>query len=149
MRKYVKWGLLLLTLVWCLVIFGFSLSAGEDSASTSDAVVALCNRFLAGLGASLRLTAHFVRKAAHFTEYLILGVLALATLRAWRAPHSLPLALALPFAVALVDETIQFFVPGRNAAFPDVLLDSAGGAFGVLLLFLLFWGVQYSKEKRK
>ena len=47
------------------------------------------------------------------------------------------LAWGLGTAYAASDELHQFFVPGRSGEFLDVLLDSAGVAVGVALLWLL------------
>jgi VanZ family protein len=84
---------------------------------------------------------HFlVRKTAHFVEYAVLGCLA------WRAVHFDPafgafspgrqLRLALLFCMlyASSDEFHQSFVPSRQAAIRDVLLDTCGSAFGLLAI---------------
>jgi VanZ family protein len=79
---------------------------------------------------------HFIRKTAHFVEYGILGFLL------WRIVHSSPafalqtarklrLALLLAAFYAATDETHQIFVPGRQSAVTDVLLDTCGAAAGI------------------
>ncbi len=74
-----------------------------------------------------------LRKAGHLAEFALLGLLLLLALRAHgkrglRAPGiSLPAGLA----VALCDETIQAFVPGRSSSVTDVWIDLAGFALGV------------------
>ena len=77
--------------------------------------------------------AHFlVRKAAHFSEYALLALLAA---RAFRTSHREKLrrlwwlaAFALVACVALVDEYHQSFLPSRTGTIYDSLLDMAGGA---------------------
>ena len=44
--------------------------------------------------------------------------------------------LAMVFAYACTDEIHQMFVPDRGAAVHDVLLDTIGGALGLLALWL-------------
>ncbi len=76
---------------------------------------------------------HFlVRKAAHFSEY---GLLALLAARAFRTSHGeklrrlwWPAAFAVVACVSLVDEYHQSFIPSRTGTIYDSLLDMAGGA---------------------
>ena len=48
---------------------------------------------------------------------------------------------------AAADEIHQLFVPGRDGNFPDVCLDTFGGAAG--LLFCILVGKLYERRKRK
>ena len=76
-----------------------------------------------------------VRKAAHFTEYALLGGLWYLWLRRRRLGWCLSLAAAALYAVT--DEVHQLFVPGRAGMVQDVLLDSTGAACGVASVFVL------------
>jgi VanZ family protein len=71
-----------------------------------------------------------LRKAAHMTEYAILGALLVRALG-----RELPAFLA-GVAYAVTDEIHQHFVDGRHAAAIDVALDSVGVAVGIYLLRL-------------
>ena len=70
-----------------------------------------------------------IRKAAHLTEYGILGALCFRAVRGnrlgWRARWAWT-AVALAASVAVADEWHQFFVPSRTSSGWDVLLDAAG-----------------------
>ena len=71
-----------------------------------------------------------VRKAGHFLEYALFGVLLGSTpgegRTGWRQ--------VVPGVIApSADETLQRFVPGRSGQFSDVALDCAGVAFGMLV----------------
>jgi VanZ family protein len=77
----------------------------------------------------------FVRKAAHFTEYALLALLAA---RAFKTSARAPLSrrwwlvsFALVAVVALLDEYHQSFVPSRTSSIYDSLLDMTGGATAI------------------
>ena len=69
-----------------------------------------------------------LRKIAHATEYAVLGLLLLRALG-----RELPAA-AVGIAYAVTDEVHQAFVPGRQGAAVDVLVDSVGVLLGVYVL---------------
>jgi VanZ family protein len=68
-----------------------------------------------------------LRKAAHLTEYAILGAL---LARALGRPA---VASALAVAYAATDELHQHFVPGRAGTVADVAVDAVGVVVGVVL----------------
>jgi VanZ family protein len=71
-----------------------------------------------------------LRKAAHMTEYAILGALFLRALG-----RELPAVMA-GVAYAVTDEIHQHFVEGRHTAALDIALDSVGVVVGIYLLRL-------------
>lgn len=123
-----------------LIIWGNSLVPGTGSGSLSLSVVYALRGCLAAVGLSAPwLTNLVVRKCAHFTEYLVLGVClsnALDSCRV-REPGTFTLLIALLAAIPSLDETIQLFVPGRVGAITDVMIDCCGAAVGVALHCLL------------
>jgi VanZ family protein len=68
-----------------------------------------------------------LRKAAHVTEYAILGAL---LVRALDRPVA---AAALAIAYAATDELHQHFVAGRAGTVVDVAVDAVGAIIGVAL----------------
>ena len=82
---------------------------------------------------------HVLRKCAHLTEYAILALLLRRTLAntgqtggpAWSGRLTAGV-LALVFLYAASDEFHQRFVPGRTSLFSDVLVDTSGGAAGLV-----------------
>ena len=86
---------------------------------------------------------HYVRKAAHFTEFAALGALLVFDLylfgvkKAWSVYY----AFLSGFVFACLDELHQLFIPGRACMFTDVLIDSGGVAvgcvFGILVLLII------------
>lgn len=83
---------------------------------------------------------HPLRKAAHFTEYAILGAVIAFLLKQWyKTSKGLYIFITFwVFLTAFFDELHQYFVPGRYASFFDVLLDTAGGFFGIFVTIKLF-----------
>lgn len=83
-----------------------------------------------------------IRKLAHFAEFAALGVF-----MAWY--HGMlgrrqRRALGLCVAAACIDETIQFFIPGRGPGLYDVAIDSLGAAAGIALVY---FGHTYLKKR--
>ena len=72
----------------------------------------------------------YIRKAAHFTAYAILALLA------YRAFVNLgrraSISLVVVALVAVLDETNQAFNPERTGAITDVFLDLSGGAAALI-----------------
>lgn len=145
-KKYLYAGLLFLTM---LLIFRFSSQPGDVSSHTSSTVRDLLQHALEWIwpgSASAGISDFFwtyIRKFAHFTIYMVLGVIALLTADSWLNRDEWKLMLiSLAFCAfyAGTDEFHQRFVPGRAGMFRDVLLDTAGAATGIglaaLCLFL-------------
>jgi VanZ family protein len=115
----------------CFVLFASS--ASFSAPNTSRIIRPLLLWLFPEISEASLASVHFlVRKAAHFTEY---GVLALLAARAFRTSHKLKLrqlwwlaAFALVACVALVDEYHQSFLPSRTGTIYDSLLDMTGGA---------------------
>ncbi len=129
-------GLWLLTgagLLWIGFIWGHSLVPAVNSSQESGAVLAVLEGVFRRLGLPGVLNDHLVRKAAHFTEYLILGVLGTSALWGWAGRRGLILLPTVSLLVPLMDETIQLFVPGRSGEIADVWLDILGFGVGVCL----------------
>lgn len=126
------------------IIFRFSAQDGEASGSLSqffsEKCVGILNS-LSGAGWSdvkrIELAAYFehpIRKLAHFSEYACMGILVYMLWSQWmkRGKRLYLLTVIWVFLSAACDEFHQYFVPGRYASLADVLLDTCGGAFGML-----------------
>ncbi len=123
-----------------LFIWGNSLVPGTESGGLSLSVVLTIRGALDALGIpSAWVTNFLVRKAAHFTEYAVLGILAARAFNLRRGAPSarILLACAVLVLVPSIDETIQLFVAGRSGQVTDVLLDCCGAATGAALAALL------------
>lgn len=126
-----------LTLLWISVIFSFSLQSGEDSSQLSGGIVSWIVEKLSLTKFMDIDTIHFlIRKAAHFTEYFILGMFTLLTLLQTKFPKKGVIGILFCIIIASFDETIQLFVGGRAGQLMDVLLDSTGSLCGIFVIFL-------------
>ncbi len=108
-----------------------------QNAALSDAESAGIYSFLyVLLGRPAFFTHTLLRKLAHFAEYALLGLHGPLYALLWRKGWIVPLFGPL---CAAIDEGIQYFVPGRAAAFTDVLIDTCGFAVGAMLMLLALW----------
>ncbi|HWZ53677.1 MAG TPA: VanZ family protein [Candidatus Acidoferrales bacterium] len=127
-------------IAWAIVISSFSTGA-FTSEHTSRFIIPVLHWLLPHASPETLSTVHHViRKCGHFTEYFILSLLILRGFQAGNREFGLRLALLSILMVAgyaALDEFHQSFVPGRGAAVSDVLLDTSGGAAGILIVALL------------
>ena len=140
---------LLLMLIWMGFIFFMSNRPAEESTQDSEYVGTLIGRLVVPDFEKLdekkqhefaQNIDHTVRKSAHASEYCVLGILAFFVFYEDKKKRRrvYPKALAVSFLYAATDELHQLFVPGRSGQFSDVLIDTAGAAFGLLLLTAFF-----------
>jgi VanZ family protein len=119
----------------------FASSANFSASNTSRIIRPLLLWLFPGIAeASIQQAHFFVRKAAHFTEYAILALLAARSLRtsglASLRRSWWPASFVFVAAVALVDEYHQSFLPSRTGTIYDSLLDMTGGAAALVCLVL-------------
>lgn len=96
----------------------------------------------------------FVRKLGHFSEYAILGFFAFAYFSSIfqigkeriQFKTTLFTSFLFCFSYAVSDEFHQTFVIGRDGNFIDVLIDSGGVLFGIIISIILFF-VKILKKK--
>ena len=82
---------------------------------------------------------HAVRKTAHFSEYMLLGIMIRLCLESWfgRKRWLCPVSWLAGTLYACTDEMHQILTDGRSGQWTDVLLDSAGVLAGVLAVLLI------------
>jgi VanZ family protein len=140
-RSFAKYWLPVL--IWMIVIY--SASSDRGSVRHSSRIIEPIVRWLFPQiqDRTVRSIVYYVRKAAHVTEYALLGMLL------WRAlpkPNPGPtcpwpwktagLVLLIAFLYAASDEIHQLFVPNREGRFLDVLIDTSGAALGLLAVWV-------------
>jgi len=139
---------IIITITVMLFIFMQSALPGDLSGAESNMIV----QFIAGLtGWNEEALSIVVRKAAHFTEFLILGTCLCINMRDLRTKRIRDeetgadasvrryclAAWQIGTAYAVTDEFHQLFVPGRACSLIDICIDSAGVAAGVLMYCIL------------
>ena len=130
MKKRILSILILLNLA---LIWGNSMLTGLSSEAVSGGVLALLGRFLPVLLTEAGHT--LLRKAAHFSEFALLGLLYCGRHRLVKGEAPVHL-MGFGLAVACIDETIQIFTPGRASSLIDVWIDASGFALGLLLIVI-------------
>ena len=131
-RKY----LWLIVALYVFFIWSNSLQNGEVSGSLSEQVTRLIVSLLENVGITVKdfgLAHHVVRKLAHFSEFMLLGILVSFANRTQPLFSTDRKALVLFMLVPLLDEGIQLFVPGRAGVMTDVLIDTSGYLTGWLV----------------
>lgn len=122
-------------LLWMFLIFLMSSFNATDSANQSNFIVnIIANIFNIN---NIILLSLIIRKLAHFTEYLILGILVINMFTKNNAKKSCLLSILLCIIYATSDEIHQIFTPGRACQIKDILIDSVGSITGIYLFELL------------
>ena len=121
---------LALTVLWLCVIWGHSMMPAEDSGNESNFLAEWLMQYLPWMND------YVIRKVAHFTEYAVLGALVFGAFPR-RGGTAVALTAFAGVLIALIDETIQLFAPGRSGQISDVWLDFAGFALLQLALRLV------------
>lgn len=143
-RKVIK---IILVLLWMVMIFLLSNEEAVKSSKKSDGLIIKSVEFFTGKSLSdqekekvLKYLVFPVRKCAHLSLYLILGILVISLLREYMVINTklVLLSLLICFLYACSDEIHQLFVPGRSGEVRDVLIDTLGACLGVSFYYLVF-----------
>lgn len=138
-------------------IFSNSLKNAQQSSEASGKVLAAVQAVadtLVGEG-KIVISAHFIRKAAHFSEFALFSFLVFFTCCSYLCfkPHAAAIGLACAAGCALVcgaaDEIIQIVSEGRAPSVFDAMIDFSGGVAGAFCALLIFVVVKKVVKKRK
>ena len=166
MKKKTSWILpavfALLVLVVMILIYYFSSENGLQSTATSNGFTKWVVKIIkpdfdsmekADKAAYFSQVAHYVRKAAHFSEYFLLGlfssllVFSVLELFGKKSILFFLIPIAFSFLYAVFDEYHQRFVGGRSAQFTDVLIDTAGAFSSTFIVALVFYLIGKRRKK--
>ena len=152
-------------ILWLIVIFlmglicFFSAQTADNSHQTSGRVIRWLLLHLDESFSSLSLEEQLthmeswsfaVRKAAHALLFATLGFFLLAALSVDLPPNkSFVIAQGLGTLWGILDESHQFFVPGRSCEFRDMCIDAAGVFLGACFLWLFLSILQRKKHKQQ
>ncbi|MGN1190090.1 MAG: VanZ family protein [Candidatus Ornithospirochaeta sp.] len=164
MKKALNIAFIILTILIMAVIFIFSMDTGDESGSKSSRVTRLIlSIVIKGFDdmsesekeALIEKHSFIVRKLAHFSEYAALGFMVFGsfytsnlTINKKRGVMVI-LSWLLSTIYASTDELHQMFVAGRGPSVRDVMIDSLGALFGVLVFTLIVFFISKYQERRK
>lgn len=137
-------------LIWMIVIFCFSSASADISGGQS---MSLTEKLLDIIGINLTTDGinaleNVIRKIAHFTEYFVLGVLAMLYVSSVTSCKKAWLfAFVLCVIYACSDEIHQHFVPGRACRLFDICIDSCGSFLAIYLTKLIRIKLNLSSNK--
>lgn len=140
-----------LAAAWMVFIFMLSQQSATVSSETSGNIIKkiaeLVNRDFNTFSPSekhdiIASWQSVVRKAAHFSEYAVLGFLVVNALRTYNLKKALRCLLPplVCFLYSVSDEIHQIFVPGRSCELQDIITDTLGGIVGTAV-FLFAWRI--------
>ena len=146
------------------VIFIFSMDTGDESGSKSSRVTRLIlSIVIKGFDdmsesekeALIEKHSFIVRKLAHFSEYAALGFMVFGsfytsnlTINKKRGVMVI-LSWLLSTIYASTDELHQMFVAERGPSVRDVMIDSLGALFGVLVFTLIVFLISKYQERKE
>lgn len=138
-------------------IFYNSAQIAEVSSEVSGTFTVLLNETLSYLPVEIVLSESVVRKLAHIAEFALLGFLFTFCLRVYTkrliAFSAWPLLFGL--FIAVCDEFLQKFIPGRSSQIRDIFIDfigvCGGTAFAIAIVLCLqfLWWLFFGRRRRK
>lgn len=143
-----KWKWWLVVGIYMGIIFYLSHQPATSSNELSTEITVLITDTVSQLtkneSFSIAEWNHLLRKNTHFFAYMGLALLTWkAVSQHIRNKKTYLIAWGIATLYAMSDEYHQLFVPGRGGQWSDVVLDSAGAATGLLVLFI----VRYMSQK--
>ena len=133
-KKAFRW---LLVLIWLAFTIFLSRQNGVGSSTLSGGVATGLSGFLAKIGIKVNYySLHaFLRQMAHFGIHLVLAILFYRALVLVCRGFKTSICLSLLFCglVALYDEYVQYYRPGRVFDLEDIALNLLGVSLGVIL----------------
>ena len=125
---------------WMILIFYMSNQPADISNKQSDLIIKLFYYIGIDLNSSLgEITSFVIRKAAHFTEYFILYCLTINVLKFYfNIKKASIYSLLIVLGYAISDEIHQYFIPGRDMAIRDVIIDFSGGILGFIINIIIY-----------
>lgn len=142
---------IVITSITVLFIFAQSCLPAKVSGEESGRVLRLLNSITEFFGFGSVFSSHFVRKLAHFTEFAILGVFFALTVNTYKLKLLIKYVFSLMgcLFIAIFDECIQLFVPGRAGMISDVILDSCGSFTGITIIIAIIFLIKLIHTKTR
>lgn len=147
MNKYViRIIFLILIILNSMIIFGFSAQNGEKSSTISKSIITkIADIINVKEEKFLQKGEIIIRKLAHFGIYTLLGIWSTSFILTFEIVKRKQIIGVIIWGIiyATTDEIHQLFVNGRNGSISDVILDTLGVIFGIIIINVL----KKAKEK--
>ena len=153
--------LIILRIAVMCIVFVFSSQNGDRSGGVSEKVTrAICRviffRYDEMSGDEqlfvVRQLNYFVRKLAHFSVYMLMGMLSYSAMLIadiQKITQKWAVSLGICALYAAFDEIHQYFIPGRSMRFTDVLIDCSGALIGIAIVKLICITADHIKQNVK
>ena len=135
---------MLALIIWMAIVFIFSNQPADVSSKASGGITEKVVHAITKDNKKITQTQReqietIIRKCAHFTLYLIGGILTTNLLSTTKVKdkHIILYAIVFCFVYAITDEVHQLFVPGRSGELRDVIIDTLGATTGTMLFWML------------
>ena len=138
-----------LIILWMIIIFLLSNQKAQDSKQLSNSFITktIIKIYEAKHGEiteekKIEIKENYsfiVRKAAHFTIYLVLGLLVSLVLigKNLNIKQIILYGVLICMTYAITDEIHQIFVSGRSGEIRDIIVDTCGSTVGILLNIII------------
>lgn len=133
---------ILLVILMGLILINIPEYYGSESYQTTGKIVKAFHEFMVSHHwnvYNIRDLNMLLRKIAHFCLYTFISfasIMILLRKAKWKLWSFLG-GVLIAFSIACGDELLQTLIPGRTGMFIDVLLDSTGIIFGMLLMIVV------------
>lgn len=143
---------LILVILITIFIFSNSLMPADVSSAQSGFFTSLLKKILLIFDIVLKDNelSFIVRKTAHFSQFFFWGLFCFLFIKTFVKEVFEPYVLTLNYGlmVAMTDELIQNYVPGRAMESLDVLIDISGVIASLIVSFIIINIVYRHKKKR-
>lgn len=155
MKKYIlRIIYLIMIILISIVIFGFSNQDGEKSSNISKTIITKIADILNVdeniKGEFITKGEKIVRKLAHFTIYTLLGIFSFSFLRTFKINKAKQIIITITWGIfyASTDEVHQTFINGRNGNIIDVLIDTLGVIFGIIVVIIIIYILEKIRKNK-
>ena len=134
-KKIIK---LCFVLGWMILIFIFSNQISNDSTKLTNGILKTIIDLFNINEDFMNFMFIPLRKLAHFSEYLVLGILIINFIKEFNIDlrNMIIYSLLLCVIYAVSDEIHQLFISGRAGLITDVLIDTIGSMVGISIYYL-------------
>ncbi len=136
-----KFIYIILTLIVLISIYYLSSMNNKETNSLSKGIVYKSIELVEGINhkeydkkSIVNKLNYPIRKCAHFTLFLLLGVCIFLLLNSFNISNRFIISIVLCIIFSILDETHQIFTSGRTPLLTDIIIDSFGSVVGILFI---------------